>query len=70
MGKKVEFKDQSKVELQALYRELSKEIFDMKNEISAARKIEKPHLLRLKKRTRARVLTALSQKGEKVRYEG
>ncbi len=70
MSKIAEFKDQSKEELKALYHDLSKEIFDMKNEISATRKIEKPHLLRLKKRNRARVLTLLSQKGEKVRYEG
>ncbi|HSX03112.1 MAG TPA: 50S ribosomal protein L29 [Rhabdochlamydiaceae bacterium] len=70
MDKMAEFKGQSKEELKALYRDLSKEIFDMKTEISIARKIEKPHLVRLKKRTRARILTALSQKGEKVRYEG
>jgi large subunit ribosomal protein L29 len=71
MGKKVksktEFKDQSAAELKALYYDLSKEIFTMKNEISMTRKIDKPHLLRLKKRNRARVLTVLSQKGETVR---
>lgn len=70
MDRTVEFKDQSVEELKALYHDLSKEIFDMKNEISTTRKIEKPHLLRLKKRNRARVLTLLSQKGERVRYEG
>lgn len=70
MDRTLEFKDQSVEELKALYHDLSKEIFDMKNEISTTRKIEKPHLLRLKKRNRARVLTLLSQKGERVRYEG
>lgn len=69
MDRTLEFKDQSVEELKALYHDLSKEIFDMKNEISTTRKIEKPHLLRLKKRNRARVLTLLSQKGERVRYE-
>lgn len=65
----VEIKDQSVEELKALYHDLSKEIFDMKNEISTTRKLEKPHLLRLKKRNRARVLTLLQQKGGTVRYE-
>ena len=66
----MEFKDQSVEELKALFRELSKEIYDLKNEISMTRKIEKPHLLKKKKRDRARVLTLLSQRGEKVRHEG
>lgn len=61
-----EFKDQSVEELRAIYHDLSRDIFDMKNEISTTRKIEKPHLIRKKKRDRARVLTLLSQKGERL----
>lgn len=63
MGRFDQFKDQTVDELIAVYRDLSKEIFDMKNELSISRKIEKPHLVKLKKRDRARVLTAIHQKG-------
>ncbi|NGX39629.1 MAG: 50S ribosomal protein L29 [Chlamydiae bacterium] len=70
MDRMMEFKDQSVEELKALFRDLSKEIYDLKNEFSMTRKIEKPHLLKKKKRDRARVLTLLSQRGEKVRSEG
>ncbi|NGX46798.1 MAG: 50S ribosomal protein L29 [Chlamydiae bacterium] len=66
MDRMKEFKDQSVEELKALFRDLSKDIFELKNEISMTRKIDKPHLLGEKKRDRARVLTLLSQKGEKV----
>jgi len=62
MSKKMELKDQSVEELKALQEELLKEIYTLKNEISTTRKIEKPHLLREKKRDRARVLTLLFEK--------
>ena len=70
MTKMKEFMDQSVNELKALYMDMSKEIFTMKNEISTAKKMEKPHLIKIKKRDRARVLTAINQKGEKIVYEG
>lgn len=62
MLKTSELKDQSVEELKALYRDLSKEIFGLKNEMRMARKLEKPHLVRTKKRDRARVLTVLRQR--------
>jgi large subunit ribosomal protein L29 len=62
MKEKIIYNDQSNDELRALYRDLSKEIFNLKCEQSVSRKLEKPHLLRQKKRERARVLTALHQK--------
>lgn len=65
MDRMKDFRDQSVEELQALCHDLSKEIYEMNNEISTTRKLEKPHLLRKKKRDRARVLTLLSAKGEK-----
>ena len=64
MARKAGFKDQSKEELEALSHELSHEIFAMSNELRTMRKIDKPHLLKEKKRDRARVLTALRQKQE------
>jgi len=62
MPKAKELRDQSKEELQALYADLSKEIFELRNELKTTRKLEKPHLIRLKKRDRARVLTVLQEK--------
>jgi len=70
MDRMMEFKDQSVEELKALYNDLSKEVYEMKSEIRITRKLDKPHLLRKKKRDRARVLTLLQQKGEQVAYEG
>ncbi len=60
--KKEEIKDQSVQELKSLYHDLSKDIFQLKNELAVARKLEKPHLLRNKKKERARALTFLRQK--------
>jgi large subunit ribosomal protein L29 len=57
-----DLKNQTPDELKAVVRDLSKEIYDMNTEFSIARKLEKPHLLREKKRDRARVLTVLNQK--------
>lgn len=66
MSKKTDIKQQNVDELQALYHDLSREIFSMKNELRMTRKLEKPHLLKEKKKERARVLTFLNQKGKKV----
>ncbi len=66
MDRLKEFRDQSVEELRAIYHDLSRDLFNLKNEISTTRKIEKPHLLRKKKRDRARVLTLISQKGERL----
>ena len=63
MDRMLAFKDQSVGELRALYHDLSKEIFELRSEVSISRKLEKPHMVKKKKRDRARVLTALRQKG-------
>lgn len=63
MDRMLAFKDQSVEELRALYRDLSMELFNLRNEMSINKKIEKPHLVKMKKRDRARVMTALRQKG-------
>ena len=62
MLKAKELKDQSTEELNALELDLSREIFELKNELKTARKLEKPHLLKEKRKDRARILTILSQK--------
>jgi len=66
MKKENEIKNYSVEELKSQYRDLSKEIFELKNEIALNRKIEKPHLLKTKKRERARVLTRMHQKGGSI----
>ena len=54
--------NQTEEELKNLYEDLCQGIFTLANELSVSRKLEKPHLLRQKKRERARVLTVLRQK--------
>lgn len=56
------FNERSVEELENLYKEYSTEIFNLRNELAVSRKLEKPHLLRTKKKERARVLTALRTK--------
>ena len=59
-----ELNDRTIEELEILYKDLSKEIYDLKCELSVAKKLEKPHLLGEKKRDRARVMTLLNQKSQ------
>ena len=54
------------VDLLAKNEELERDLFALKNELAVSKKLEKPHLLREKKKERARILTALrSLKSEK-----
>jgi large subunit ribosomal protein L29 len=57
-----DLKNQTLDELRAQIRDLSREIFEIKTEFSITRKLEKPHLLRTKKRDRARLMTVMNQK--------
>jgi large subunit ribosomal protein L29 len=56
-----ELKNRSAEELKEFLSDLSKEIFALRNEFKMTRKIEKTHLIKEKKRTRARILTILRQ---------
>lgn len=62
MTKAKELRNQSESELKALYQDLSREMFQLRNEMKLTRKMEKPHLVRMKKKDRARVMTILSEK--------
>jgi large subunit ribosomal protein L29 len=62
MAKTKELMSQSQEELKALYQDLSKELFQLRNEMKVTRKMEKPHLVRIKKKDRARVMTILREK--------
>lgn len=63
MLKPHDLREKSVEELQLLQANLKKEMFGFNNEIKRTRKMEKPHLMREKKRDRARVLTVLREKG-------
>jgi large subunit ribosomal protein L29 len=62
MAKAKELIGHSQEELKALYQDLSKELFQLRNEMKVTRKMEKPHLVRIKKKDRARVMTILREK--------
>lgn len=57
-----EIVDLSVVELQAKSRDLAKEVFELRNTLAIQRKLEKPHLLKAKRRERARALMMLTKK--------
>lgn len=57
-----ELVNQPETELEAQYEQLSRDIFNLQNELKVFKKLEKPHKLAEKKKDRARVLTALNQK--------
>lgn len=63
MNKQIEkLRDQSTEELEALHLDTLKELFLLRNELSANKKIDKPHLItELKKRT-ARILSILNER--------
>lgn len=62
MAKAKDLRDQSPEELKALSQDLSKELYHLRNEMKITRKLEKPHLVRAKRKDRARVLTILTEK--------
>jgi large subunit ribosomal protein L29 len=57
-----ELLDKTDEQLNNLLLELDKDLFGMKNELAVTRKLEKPHLLKEKKKTKARILTILTQR--------
>ena len=67
MAKVTELRDQTVEELKMQHQDLSRELFHMRNEIKVTRKMEKPHLVREKKKDRARVMTILREKEATVR---
>ena len=69
MAKAKELRDQSQEELKALYQDLSKELFQLRNEMKVTRKMDKPHLIRSKKKDRARVMTILRENEIKAQVE-
>ena len=54
--------DYSVTEMNAKVADLDREIFDLRNELALNRKLEKPHLIKSKRKEKARLLTILTQK--------
>lgn len=50
-------------EMQAQVHDLDREIFQLRNELAMQKKLEKPHLIKAKRKQKARILTLLTQKG-------
>ncbi len=57
------FNDQSVEELKAAYADLSRDLFRIRSDFKMMRHLERPHRLKMLKKDRARVLTALRAKG-------
>ncbi|MCB1084625.1 MAG: 50S ribosomal protein L29 [Chlamydiia bacterium] len=64
MLKASELKNQSTEELEGMYEDLCRDIFELTSELRVSRKLEKPHELKEKKKDRARILTVLRQKSD------
>ncbi len=67
MVKVKELKSQSTEELKAGLVDLSKQLFQLKNQFKLEKKLDQPHRLRELRRDRARILTVM---GEKNRSSG
>ncbi len=65
MLKAKDLRNEAVEELRAMVEEISLEIYELKNELRVSRKLEKPHLLSVKKKDRARILTIISEKKRK-----
>lgn len=61
---KIKVKDQSPKEMQAKVYELEREIFELRNELATQKKLEKPHLIKQKRKEIAQILTFLTQKNK------
>lgn len=60
--KKQQLRDQSQEELLSQAAGLDRELFALRNELALQRRLEKPHLIKEKRRQKARILTILTQK--------
>jgi large subunit ribosomal protein L29 len=60
--KKEKAADYTVEEMNAKVADLDKEIFALRNELAVNRKLEKPHLIKVKRKEKARLLTIMTQK--------
>jgi large subunit ribosomal protein L29 len=64
MSKIQTIRDMSLDQLNVLIADLENEIYDLKNKLAMTRKLEKPHILRDKKKDRARAIMILKEKNK------
>lgn len=64
--KKEKAREYTVEEMQAKVTDLEKEIFALRNELAVNRKLDKPHLIKAKRREIARLLTFITQKSKEV----
>ncbi len=57
-----ELRDLKEEQLETLILDLSREMYDLKNELALSRKLEQPHLITKKRKTRARAKAILHEK--------
>jgi large subunit ribosomal protein L29 len=62
MTKASNLRDMAVEELKASLTDLSKELYNLVNEMKRAKKLEKPHLIKQKRKEKARLLTILHEK--------
>lgn len=62
MHKPKELRDRSLEELEALYDESCKKLFELQNEVKAQKKREKPHEIKHARKDIARLLTIMTEK--------
>ncbi len=62
MTKASELKDQTTEQLIIFIEDLERDLFDLKSEQARSKKIEKSHLIKKKRRDKARALTVLCEK--------
>jgi large subunit ribosomal protein L29 len=68
MTKANNYRDMTEEEVEALYSDTRKELFHLINELKKAKKVEKPHLIRQKKKDIARLLTVMNEKQSKAQH--
>ncbi|PIS02597.1 MAG: 50S ribosomal protein L29 [Chlamydiae bacterium CG10_big_fil_rev_8_21_14_0_10_42_34] len=62
MAKKKKKESASVSEMEAQVHILDRELFQLRNELATQRKLEKPHLIKAKRKEKARILTKLTLK--------
>jgi len=60
--KKINLNDQQEHELSARLIDIDRELFALRNELAMNKKLDKPHLIRARRREKAQILTNLTQK--------
>ncbi len=70
MKKTDELRSQSMEQLTILAEDLFKEIYHLRNEKKMTKNVEKPHLLKDKRKQRARVLSVLTEKRREDKAHG